>query len=171
MNAPGQPAWFVGDLDDPWVAAIAEVLPRDVVRVRCDEDWHTLFPPGTPGPETLILHRPILTALDADRLAAFKKERTPATRVILCTGPHARYADVDRCASAVDAIVSEATASDTILRHLRGRDDHDSGLNKKSRPTVGVVSENVEWRRTLADACNQAGYRPLPVDDWGGLSP
>src|SRR5436190_344031 len=42
MNASNRPTWFVGDLDDPWVAAIAHELPVGAARVAVVSGNHEL---------------------------------------------------------------------------------------------------------------------------------
>ena len=43
MNAADHPVWFVGDLDDPWVASLADALPAGARRIACagdlPDDW------------------------------------------------------------------------------------------------------------------------------------
>ncbi|MEJ7639101.1 MAG: hypothetical protein WKF75_14295 [Singulisphaera sp.] len=44
-------------------------------------------------------------------------------RVVLCVGPHAKHAELERLALLIDEVVPEATARDTIARHLPGGED------------------------------------------------
>lgn len=166
-NAPERPVWFVGDLDDPWVSAIAEVLPGDVARISCAGDWHEPLQAPGPPPGTLIVHRPTLTPLDLERLARLRKERTPAPRVILCVGPYARHGDLERCAASVDVVLPEATARETLPRHVPRGEMRPPG----PRPAVAVVSDNFELRQALADACTWGGYRASPAADWSEVGP
>ena len=163
MNTPEGSVWFVGDLDDPWVAAIADALP-DAVRKSCPGGLpESLFDVAQP-PTTVVLHRAILTPRDAERLARLKGARKPSPRVVLCVGPHVRHADLERWATLVDAVVPEATARDTIARHVG--DDEESKRPPSARPRVSVVSANFELRQTLADACAWAGYAAEPLAGW-----
>ncbi len=61
--------WFAGDLDDPWVAAIAEALPRDAFRIDCPDDLPEAWPIDRPTPV-----RPGPPPLEPDR------DRRPAHR-------------------------------------------------------------------------------------------
>jgi CheY-like chemotaxis protein len=164
----GPPVRFVGDLDDPWVASIADALPAGTTRVNCPGDLAGKLLEATTG--ILVLHRRVLTGSDAEWLARWRSERNPPDKVILCFGPHARYADLERWAALIDAAVPEATALDTIARHLTlanpaGR----IGPIRSSaspRRRVAIVSTNVALRKTLAEACDNAGYSASGARDW-----
>jgi hypothetical protein len=172
MMATDHPVWFVGDLDDPWVAAVADALPSGARRIACagelPEDW----PGAAAVPRVVVVHRAWLSSRDAERLARLRTrsgESAATPRVVLCIGPHVRHVDLERwCARGlIDAVVPEATARDTIARHVAAGDG--DGLHRHPaapRPRVAVVSANFELRRTLADACEALGYAPDPASDW-----
>ena len=174
LNASGRSVWFVGDLDDPWVVGIADALPRAVVRrVDCAGEWSDGLLHDLPDPATLVIHRALLTRQDAERLARLRKERSTSLRVILCVGPHVRYADLLRWSTLVDVVLSEATARETIARHLacgvgEGRGD---GRGMTPRPTIDVVSSNYELREALGDVCLSAGYPIRKAVDWAEVEP
>jgi hypothetical protein len=164
--------WFVGDLTDPWIAAIADALPESVIRhgVAGDLPEELLPIPGSSVPGTLVLHRTVLTARDAAWLARLRNDRAAPTRVILCVGPHVRYADLERWSPLVEVVLPEATARDTVARHLHKPDD-DRPRPVGPRPGVAIVSTNFELRSTLADACEQAGYPATAAFAWAEASP
>lgn len=171
MNASNRPIWFVGDLDDPWVAAIADAVPGPVTRVACAGEWGDGFFQGLPSPATLLVHRAILTAQDAERLARLRRERPGALRVVLCVGPQPRYADVERWSALSEVVLPEATARETIARHAAAPDDRREGGRGGPRPRVDVVSGNYELRLALTEACHSAGYIARAAVDCGGGSP
>ena len=177
MNAGDRPVWFVGDLDDPWVASLADALPAGTHRIACAGELPSVWPGeeaasavDLASPRVVVLHRAWLSPLDAERLARLRSrpgEKTP--RVILCVGPHARHVDLERWTArgVIDAVVPEATARDTIVRHLvAGEPDAGPGRRAGPWPKVAVVSGNSELRRTLADGCEALGYPPVPATDW-----
>lgn len=162
----GRSVWFAGDLDDPWVTAIADALPAGAVRVPCPGDLPEALADPASAPEVLILHRAVLTRHDAERLTRLRSGPTPP-RVVLCHGPHVRYADLDRWAALFDATVPEATAREVIARRLGPPGD---GVGRRPaagpRPRVAVVSANTALRLTLAEACEAAGYPVAAARDW-----
>jgi hypothetical protein len=160
MGGPEPPSWFAGDLDDPWVAAIAAALSPDTIRIPCPGDLPESWPKGGPT-TTLVLHRPILSLRDAESLRRLRSREGNAPRIVLCVGPHARYHHLERWSSLVDVVLPEATARETVARHVGAR-PRPSG----PRPTVVVVSGLHEIRCTLADACRAAGYRVAPARVW-----
>jgi hypothetical protein len=177
MIAADRSVWFVGDLDDPWVAALADVLPDGSRRIPCaadlPDDW-----PDTAGLRVVVLHRAFLTSSDAERLTRLRSGATPTPRVVLCLGPHARHVDLERWSARgiVDAVVPEATARDTIARHAEPADVDTAGDAVPRRPVgprprVAVVGTNWELRRTLVDACEALGYPAEPARDWSDAAP
>jgi hypothetical protein len=173
VNDPGPSVWFVGDLGDPWVAAIADALPREVERRTCagvlPDDWLD----ETSALGTIVVHRALLTARDARWLAALRSGRADPPRVVLCVGPHIRHAELERLASLVDEVVPEATARDTIARHLPGGEIRAPLAVRGPDPgrCVSVVSEHFEFRETLAEACEIAGYLARPARDLSEAEP
>ncbi|SIO09206.1 hypothetical protein SAMN05444166_2401 [Singulisphaera sp. GP187] len=177
MNASGRSIWFVGDLDDPWVVAIVDALPRAVLRVNCAGEWSDGLLHELPDPATLVIHRTLLTRQDADRLARLRKDRATSLRVILCVGPHVRYADLLRWSVLVDVVLPEATARETIARHLVGSvgvgvgEGRGDGRGTTPRPSIDVVSSNYELREALGDVCASAGYPIRKAVDWNEVEP
>src|SRR5262249_30398302 len=128
MDTADRPVWFVGDLDDPWVASLADAVPGGVLRISCAADLPAEWPDhgastvrGAAAPRAVVLHRAWLSPFEAERLVQLRSAAGPAApRVILCVGPHVRHADLERWSARgmIDAIIPEATARDTIGRHV-----------------------------------------------------
>ena len=176
MIASEQSIWFVGDLGDPWVVSIADALPRSACRLACSGDWPDGLLDDIPVPATVVLHRAQLGSRDAERLARLRKERAGALWVVLCVGPHARYVDLARWSPLADVVLPEATASETIARHVagaggEGRGGPSAGRTHSARPCIDVVSTNYELRETLAEICHAAGYPTRKGADWLELAP
>jgi hypothetical protein len=168
MDTPERPVWFAGDLDDPWVAAIADALPGPVRRLAAAGALAEGRFDGPTRPRVLVLHRALLTSGDADRVARLRAGAATAPRVVLCVGPHVRHADLERWAPLVDAVVPEATALDTIARHVTAKPE--PARSPGQRPAVRVVSGHHELRQALADSCAALGYGPEPARDWSEAS-
>lgn len=166
MGVPERPAWFVGDLGDPWVVGIADRLPLYVRRRDSTEELPEPWLSEDPPPGLVVLHRAILTASDAQWLSRLRAQGDSPVRVILCVGPHLRHDDLVRSARLFDAVLPEATAAETIRRHVqpeRSRPSH--------RPTVQVVSGLHDVRGVLVDVCRGVGYRAEAADDADHLAP
>ena len=78
MNAPDGPVWFVGDLDDPWVGAVADAVPGCVLRQSCAGELSEGLFRNLPPPRVLVLHRAVLSPRDAERLARLRGGPPPA---------------------------------------------------------------------------------------------
>ena len=173
MEGPDRATWFAGDLDDPWVVAIADALPLDALRLDCPGDLPEAWPIDRPTPFALVVHRSILTPTDAQRVARLKSRADRTPRVVLCVGPHARHVEVERWSRLVDVVIPEATARETVARHALAieRQPRSPG---GPRPRVAVVSTNYELRTTLAEAARSGGFlvEPFsePVDAPPGLA-
>ncbi len=170
MEGLDRATWFAGDLDDPWVASIAEALPRDSFRIDCPGDLPETWPIDRPTPFALVLHRSNLTATDAQRVGRLKARADRTPRVVLCVGPHARYVEVERWSRLVEAVIPEATARETVLRHALAieRPPRPVGV---LRPRVAVVSTNFELRTTLADAARAGGFSVETAPEPDDVSP
>jgi hypothetical protein len=169
MDGLDRSTWFAGDLADPWVAAIAEALPRDAHWLDCPGDLPEAWPVERPTPAVLVLHRSNLTTTDAHRVARLKGRADPTPRVVLCLGPHARYADLERWSRLVDVVIPEATAREVVARHALGIERQARPANIH-RPRVAIVSANHELRSTLADAARAGGFAVEALAD-PALSP
>jgi hypothetical protein len=169
MNAPDGPVWFVGDLDDPWVGAIADAVPGGVLRHSCAGELPECLFRNLPPPRALVLHRAALSSRDAGWLARLRGGPTVAPRVILCVGPHARHADLERWSSLLDVVVPEATARETIARHVA--EGGERTRPSVPRPRISVVSGHYELRQALADVVAAAGYSVVAVSRWSEATP
>lgn len=176
-EAGGPPSiWFLGDLTDPRVNALADALPRETHRISCPAELPDT--PFGPGPEVrpgvLVLHRPVLTRHDFERLRRWRSVVSPVPRVVLCHGPHVRYADLGRWAELVDVMLPEATAVEVVARQvddaLAGRDQPAIVLPPtRNRPHVAIVSTNSALRFALAEACESVGFPVTAAQDWEEL--
>jgi hypothetical protein len=148
--------WFHGDWSDPWLRGLADGLPcaKEILRL----DLSGSLPADRDPPDVLVLHRNRLIARDAERLANWKRESTwhafPST--ILCHGPFARYAELERWLPLVEIAIPEATCVDTLPRHLdrcSGNERDESIRFRDESIRVVIVSTNGDLRRTLCDLC------------------
>ncbi|MBX6316688.1 MAG: hypothetical protein IRY99_27805, partial [Isosphaeraceae bacterium] len=167
MDGPDPAALFAGDLDDPWVAAIAASLPRDALRLPCAGDLPEQLPPEAGAVRTIVLHRAHLTNGDAGRLRRWLSHRDDPPRVVLCVGPHTRYQAIEQWSALVDVILPEATASETVARHLADFEAEP----RLSAASVAVISDHYELCLVLAESCRAAGYRVEPARDWSEVGP
>jgi len=166
MQEPERPSWFVGDLSDPWVVAIADRLPRSFERRQTEGEIPDTWIVEERPPGLIVLHRPILTPLDIERIARLRARSETPTRVILCCGPHVRHDDLVRSARLFDAVLPEATAAETIRRVV---DPKPRAV--APRPMVQVVSALHDIRLILADICRSGGYLVERRDDPLELTP
>ena len=156
MNTTDRTIWFVGDRADPAARAIVAALPRAGVRVI---DAPGGLPKPWPGvgpnpPRVVVVHRAILGSSDAERLAKLRGRLGDPTRVILCVGPQARHAEVERWSRWADVILPEALAATTIGRHVASVD---RPVNMLAQQAAVVVSTNSELRATLASMLRSRG--------------
>ena len=167
MDATGPTIRFVGDLGDPWVMEILGSISdlADVHAVMCvGEVPDRLFEPDQP-PRLLIVHRTRLSQADAARIEQWRSvPRVNALpRVILCFSPYVRYAELERCSRGVDLAISEATAVETLSRHvsrlLERRDEPPRAAPAADCLPVQVISSNHELRAVLSEICLAEGFK------------
>ncbi len=167
MDATGPTIRFVGDLGDPWVMEILGSISdlSEVHAVMCVGDVpDRLFEPIQP-PRLLIVHRTRLSQADAARIEQWRPvPRVHALpRVILCFSPYVRYAELERCSRGVDLAISEATAVETLSRHvsrlLEGRDEPPRADPAADCLPVQVISSNHELRAVLSELCLAEGFK------------
>ena len=172
MDPTARRIWFVGDLDDPWVADIADSLSElDPIHYESQAEAIPEQPFDAAAPaHVLILHRSRLTPADVARLQELHRKLGADLwpRIVLCVSPYVRYAELEACANLVDLILPEATARETLPREL----DRLLGRASASRPDVAsdaiaveVVSTNYEVRNLLREACRRAGYHASDSPD------
>ncbi len=152
MDATGPTIRFVGDLDDPWVMEILGSISdlANVHAVMCaGEVPERLFEPDQP-PRLLILHRTRCSQADAARIDQWRSvaRANAMPRVILCFSPYVRYAELERCSRGVDLAIPEATAVETLARHvsrlLERRDEPPRAALAGDCLPVQVISSNHE---------------------------
>ncbi len=167
MDATGPTIRFVGDLGDPWVMEILGSISdlSEVHAVMCVGDVpDQLFEPDQP-PRLLIVHRTRLSQADAARIEQWRSvPRVNALpRVILCFSPYVRYAELERCSRGVDLAISEATAVETLSRHvsrlLERRDEPPRAAPAADCLPVQVISSNHELRAVLSEICLAEGFK------------
>ena len=163
------PIGFIGDLDDPWVAAVAATLAE----TRPDHRVKTPGPlPEHPfgedaSPRAIVVHRNQLVATDAERLSAWRRADPPPT-VILLISPYVRYEELERWSGLVEMVVSEAVAAEVLPGRLARRLD---GTARREPPPGGrncrieVTRGDGELSSALVDACARAGYAAAAVDE------
>jgi len=163
MEGNNAAPWFVGDLDDPWVRAISEAMPHASKTLSCPEELPDAWPEGLTTARAVVLHRPLLTPSDEKRVRKLRAREGSIPRIVLCFGPHTRFRELERWSPLVDAILPEATAAETVARHLAGEE-----LPRPAEPhsQILVVSGQHEMRLTLADACKAAGYAVSATSAW-----
>ncbi len=171
MDATLQAIWFVGDLADPWVVAIADALPTayGLLRVDCRGELPAVPSDAACVPRLIVFHRQRLVPSDAERLKEWRAvapNDSPA--LFLCVGPYTRYEELERYSGLVDLVLSEATAAEVLPRHVTRLLDGRQGRSPRSEAgsiRVLVASANGELGRVVAEACIAAGYRAEDVED------
>jgi hypothetical protein len=162
---------FIGDLEDPWVSAIADALPAGfrVERLSCSEDVpETPFEPGH-FPRLIILHRHRLTAQDRARIKRWREQVEIEIKptIVLCVSPYVRYEETERVLTLVDQVIPEGTAAD-ILPGRIGRliEGGPLGVRRNVESfAVEVSGRNEDLCRTLVEVCVRAGYKAAAIDD------
>jgi hypothetical protein len=173
MSASQDAIWFLGDLSDPWVSAIADAVPAgySVVRVDCTDEVPERPLEPRAGPRLLVVHRNRLSAADAEQLMAWRKQHGPAgaPALIVCVSPFVRYEEIDRWSGVADVVLPEATAAELLPRHvvrfLGGREESRASGAVRLAFRIEVASGNHELSRVIAEACASAGYGASAVGD------
>jgi len=172
MAATSHTIGFIGDLEDPWVAAIADALPASlgVERLNCTGDVpEEPFGQGQ-LPRLIVLHRHRLSALDRARVKRWREQTETEIKpaVVLCVSPYVRYEEIERVLGLVDQVVPEGTAADIlpgrIVRYLKGLAARIPRANGEAF-AIEVSGRNEDLCRTLVEICTRAGYRALAIDD------
>lgn len=169
MDGIERAIWFLGDLDDPWVESIRASISGafDVQTVMCAGDVpQRAFDPQQP-PQVVVLHRSRMSPADVVRLEGWRAEAHPVAlpRIILCFSSYVRYVELERCSRTVDVLIGEATAAETLNRHLaRFLPDRPqcAGSPAAECYAVDVASTNHSLRTVLAEALADAGYQVTP---------
>jgi hypothetical protein len=172
---------FVGDLHDPWVQELLRSISDGTslhAEMCAGEIPDRLFDPNQP-PKLLIMHRNQLSLADAARIGAWRSvaRAVPMPRLILCYSPYVRYAELERCSRWVEVMIPEATAVETLGRHVsrllepRGVGTREAALAADCLP-VQVISSDYALRAVLTDVCVAEGFkvtsdREFETPRWG----
>lgn len=165
MNGIERAVWFLGDLDDPWVKSILASVSRehDVRAISCAGDLPERPFDDHQPPTVIILHRCRVSGADLARLEGWRADgRSSGARLILCFSSYVRYEELERCGRLVDVMIGEATAAETLGRHLAEflpAADRAVGLPVGERLPIDVASGDFNLRTVLSDALGQAGFR------------
>ncbi|MFI5455147.1 MAG: hypothetical protein ACHRXM_06810 [Isosphaerales bacterium] len=172
MDSEEGGTWFMGDLSDPWVVAIAEAMPASLGSIRVDCAGELPARPFGPShcPRLIVLHRHRLTAGDAARLRVWREPASPASppALILCVSPYVRFEELERWSGLASLVLSEATAPDVLPRHVARLLEE-----PRSRPARGegpifrieVACASDDLCGALVEACTRAGHPVEQVDD------
>jgi CheY-like chemotaxis protein len=166
MDGTERAIWFLGDLDDPWVAAILASVSSafDILPLPCTGDVPQRPFDALQPPRVVVLHRARLSPADVVRLEGWRADPRPTAlpRIILCFSSYVRYVELERCSRNVDVLMGEATAAETLARHLArflpDRPPSPWPLPAIALP-VDVASTNHGLRSVLAEALTEAGFR------------
>ena len=167
MDGMDRPIWFLGDMDDLWVVSILTAMgdSPNVRAIPCRGELpEHLFEPTRP-PQVIVLHRSRLTAADPLTLERWRPNPrvNPLPHLILCFSPYVRYAELERCSRGVDLAISEATAAETLSRHvsrlLERRDAPPRAAPAADCLPVQVISSNHELRAVLSEICLAEGFK------------
>ena len=164
--------WFIGDLSDPWVVSIAEVLARctSIVQVHCPGEVPECPYDLARSPRLVIVHRQRLTAADVLRLRSYRDPKAPSTApaIILCVSPYVRYDELERWSGLANHVLFEATAGDVLPRYVarlvEGRESRIARVDSTGF-RIEVAGSNRDLCEGLVEACVIAGYRAIAVDD------
>lgn len=161
-----RPRWFVGDLEDPWVAAIARSVDRLDVKAwhhpgAFPESWSEILEEGPP--ESIVLHRPGFAEADCKFLRNLRAEVGPDPFLVLCFGMQTRHADLERCSRWADLIISESSAAETLGRHLgKTRSNATKSRRIKGRD-VAIISPSHEACLTISEMLRSGLHRPSAI--------
>jgi hypothetical protein len=180
MDGSDSVLWFLGDLNDPWVEAIAASVPAcwKVEQTHCAESLPERIVSVEHPPAVIVLHRNRLTTRDAERIQGWRDAAvvsdsplSPADvigpRIVLCASPYLRYEEIERSSSLMDDVIAEATAVDVLPLRL-ARLLNPQRARKASAdpsPRIDVVSGDEELREMLVDLCMRAGYSARAIND------
>ncbi|MGP0062338.1 MAG: hypothetical protein ACLQGP_01885 [Isosphaeraceae bacterium] len=172
MDASQSPIWFIGDLSDPWILAIAESIARDrtIHRLDCPGSLPSNPFDRTHPPRLIVVHRCHLGLEDIQRLMDWRAPQgtTSVPAMFLCVSPYVRYVELERVSRLVDLVVSEAMAAEVLPRHVRRLVDE--AERQADRPAsvsfrIEVACGTDHLGRALLEAIGAAGYRAEAIDD------
>jgi len=163
---------FIGDLEDPWVAAIADALPANLPTLRLNCSGDVPEEPFEPRrlPRLIVLHRHRLSAQDRANIKQWREQVESETKptVVLCVSPYVRYEDAERALGLVDHLIPEGTAADILPgRIARIISDAPACAPRRNGLSfaIEVSGRNEDLCRTLVEVCARAEYRATAIDD------
>jgi hypothetical protein len=163
---------FLGDLSDPWVVAIADVLSAaaSIQRVDCSGNLPDRPFDSRRPPRLIVVHRHCWNASDTKRIKFWRDRRASlsAPALTLCFSPYLRYDELERASGLFDLIVPEATATDVLPGRVArlfaakaSSDPREAGPSFRMEISCGTD----ELGEVLVQRCAEAGYRVEKVDD------
>lgn len=160
--------WFFGDLGDPFVTLIADSTPEEVEVALFDTAG--LLPglslEANEPPQAVVVHRHSLATADLKTLEQWREILGPRTPIVVCVSPFTRYAEIARANRAVDAVVPEATAIDSMPHRLARLLDIDDQDDQPTPPfRIEVSSGLYELGRVIVETCQRADFKAELVDD------
>jgi hypothetical protein len=168
MDSSDDALWFMGDLSDPWVVSIAGELARctRIVQVHSPGDLPERPFDRDQPPRMMVIHRHRFTAVDAQRLKAYRDLSRAGTcpAIFLCVSPFVRYEELERWSGLADLVFSEATAVEVLPRHVVHLVEGRSGRTiraEKAGFRIDVIGSNHDLLQALVEACQAAGYRAI----------
>jgi hypothetical protein len=178
MDPNGNVIDLLADLDDPWVAEIRCRLASlaTVHAYPCADElppWP--FAEGR-SPQVIVVHRCRLTSQDLLRIEAWRKDSrvTVPPRIIVCHSPYVRSAELERCSRFAELVIPEATATETLARHIRrllapesGVEAGEAWLDSHPALPLKVLSSDHELRAMLQEALKLAGFSVTAKNDSG----
>jgi hypothetical protein len=165
---------FLGDLNDPWGVAMADVLPApaSVHRVDCSGDLPDLPFDSRRPPRLIVVHRHYWNAGDVKKIKSWRDSRASlsAPALILCFSPYFRYEELERVSGLFDLIIPEATATDVLPGRVARLIDGKASPGSRAKGTsfrIEMACGTDDLVEVLVQRCSDAGYRVEKVDDSG----
>ena len=167
MDASQSPIWFIGDLDDPWIVAIAEAIARvrrvhrvGLSRLTSDRSLRPGHPSTASDRHPSASSRP--RRCRCGSWTGVLRRRDGRTGRVPLHQPLRPLRGAGAVVRLVDLVVSEATAAEvlpgTSPACSTGANAGDPGAATPA-VRIEVAGGNDELCRALVEACGAAGYR------------
>jgi len=178
MDLSGDVIDLVADLDDPWVAEIQLCLANlaTVHAYPCTDELPPWPSAEGQSPRVVVVHRCRLTSQDMLRIEEWRNDSrfTVPPRIIFCHSPYVRSAELERCSRLADLVLPEATATETLSRHVQRMLALEPGLEVKATQLdphlalpLDVCSSNHEMRAILREVLTTYGLTVTAKNDPG----
>jgi hypothetical protein len=171
---------FLGDLGDPWVAAIAGAFPPTlaVESRNCPAELSPDAVAPADEPLLVVVHRQYWSSSDDRLFQGWPRRRDKPARPVrvFCFGPFFRHEELERLRPMFDQMIPEATAAEILpgraLELLEGVSRPFAGIPVASF-RVEVACGTCGLAQVLVQRINDGGYRAILVDESeiGGLAP